>query len=219
ALEQWAKVLEWTDGASEKEPRQARLASSSESAVVYQELGDARTAERLLKQAVELAEDLVAAPSDSAPEKRVGDRLALAGVHVNLAGLYVTSREPEPGLTHADRALEVLTKVGEHPARGMLAFAGTLQRGTAHLLLGGFSEAQTSLREATDQGTELMTAGQTHILPQLVECAGRLFAAAKAQKSPQDALASIEQVARIATATFEAQGAPALQIFVNAQMH
>lgn len=219
ALKEWARVLELTEDASDKEHRQARMASSSESAVVYQELGDTRTAERLLKQAVELAEALAEESKDAKPQTRVGDALALAGVHVNLAGLYVTSREPAPGLTHAERSLEVLSGVGEHPARGMLTFAGTLQRGTAHLLIGNFAEAQKSLREATDQGTELIAAGQQHILPQLVECAGRLFAAAKAQKTPSEALDAIEQVARIATATFEAQGASALQIFVNAQMH
>lgn len=219
ALEHWGEVLQLTENATDRDPRQARMASSSESAVVYQELGDLRTAEKLLIQAVELAAQLAKESAQSAPEVRVGDALALASVHVNLAGLYVTAREPERGLPHAEFSLDALQNVGQHPARTMLNFAATLQQGTSHLLLGTYAQAQESLQKATDLGVQLVTDGQVQVLPQLVECGGRLFAAAKAQGRSADALPSVEQVARMATATFEAQGAPALELFVNAQMH
>lgn len=219
ALEQWGRVLTLTEHAVDRDPRQARMASSSESAVLYQELGDLRTAERLLTQAVALAKELAQESVRDKPEVRVADALALASVHVNLAGLYVTAREPHQGLPHAEQCLEALTRVGDHPAHTMLTFAGTLQRGTAHLLIGNYEDAQSALQEATQYGTTLVTEGQVQVLPQLVECAGRLFAAAKARGHASEALPMVEQVARIATATFEAQGAPALEIFVNAQMH
>lgn len=219
ALDEWKRVLDLTEHATDRDPRQARMASSSESAVVYQELGDLRTSETLLLQAVDLAEQLAKESVNAPPEVRVGDALALASVQVNLAGLYITGREPARGLPHARRSLEALENVGEHPARVMLAFAGTLQRGTAHLLLGSYSDAQRDLEQAIDHGASLVTDGQLHVLPQLVESAGRFFAAAKAQSRPADAIEKVEHVARIATAAFEAQGAPALQIFVNAQMH
>lgn len=219
ALQEWQRVLDLTLHATEREPRQARMASSSESAIVYQELGDLRTSETLLTQAVELAEQLAKESASAKPEERVADALALASVHVNLAGLYITAREPKRGLPHAQHCLNALNHVGEHPARNMLAFAGTLQRGTAHLLMASFHEAENDLAQAIDHGNALVTDGQLQVLPQLVESAGRYFAAAKAQERANHAIERVEHVARIATAAFEAQGAPALQIFVNAQMH
>lgn len=219
ALEKWARVLKLTIDATDREQRQARMASSSESAVVYQELGDTRRSRDLLLQAIELAQQLSVDGANGKPEDRVGDALALAGVHVNLAGLYVSSREARSGLEHANKGLAALEGVGEHPARPMLTFAAQMQRGTAYLLHGEHADAETSLTDAVEGGVALVTAGQSQVLPQLVECAGRLFAAAKAQGRAESALPAVEQVARIATATFEATGSAAAELFVNAQMH
>lgn len=219
ALREWTRVLELTADATDRELRQARMASSSESGVVYQELGDLRRSRDLLLQAAELAEELAAEGANGTPESRVGDALAVAGVHVNLAGLYAGAREPENGVTHAKTALSALEDIGEHPARILLEFAGLMQLGTATLLLTNYDAAQKSLAVAVERGISLATEGQTQVLPQLVECGGRLFASAKAQGRASEALPAVEQVARIAIATFEATGQPAAELFVNAQMH
>lgn len=219
ALREWTRVLEMTAGATDRELRQARMASSSESGVVYQELGDLRRSRDMLLQAAELAEGLAAEGANGTPESRVGDALAVAGVHVNLAGLYAGSREPESGVTHAKTALSALEEIGEHPARTMLEFAGLMQLGTATLLLTNYDAAEKSLAVAVERGISLVTEGQSQVLPQLVECGGRLFASAKAQGRATEALPAVEQIARIAIATFEATGQPALELFVNAQMH
>src|SRR5690625_4746160 len=113
ALEHWGEVLQLTENATDRDPRQARMASSSESAVVYQELGDLRTAEKLLIQAVELAAQLAKESAQSAPEVRVGDALALASVHVNLAGLCVTARAPERGHRTAGVSFDAVASVRE----------------------------------------------------------------------------------------------------------
>lgn len=219
AIREWSRVLELTEDATDREQRQARMASSSESGVVYQELGDLRRSRDMLLQAATLAEELAADGANGSTEDRVGDALAVAGVHVNLAGLYAGAREPEQGVTHAEKALAALDAVGQHPARTMLEFAGLMQLGTARLLLSEYGAAKEKLKLAVDRGIALVTEGQSQVLPQLVECGGRVFAAAKAQGQAADALQVVEQVSRIAIATFEATGQPALEIFVNAQMH
>lgn len=219
ALREWSRVLELTADATDREQRQARMASSSESGVVYQELGDLRRSRAMLLQAATLAEDLAEEGANGSPESRVGDALAVAGIHVNLAALYASSREPAQGVSHAETALAALDDIGEHPARTMLEFAGLMQHGTAKLLLAENSAAEQSLKTAIERGIAIVTEGQSQVLPQLIECGGRLFAATKAQGRASAALPAVEQLSRIAVATFEATGQPALELFVNAQMH
>ncbi len=219
ALDAWRKIIRMTDDTTDREALQARMASSSESAVALQELGDTRSARDLLSQAVQVAETLQRDGQNGKPQDKASDAMAMAGVLINLAGLYITAREASQGCDVADRALTVIEPYGAHAATGLLRFAAHLQRGTGKLLLRQAPEAEADLRIAVQVGITLVGEGQAQLLLQLVEASGRLFAAAKAQGKPEAALQEVEQVARIAAASFEASGAPALQLFVNAQMH
>lgn len=219
AIRGWTEVLTLTENATEMEHRQARMASSSECAVAYQELGDARRARELLIQAVELAEALQESTAGESMEAQLPHWMALAGVRTNLAALYIASREAELGVAAATAALEALEKAKGHPATGMLDFATRMQRGSGYLLLGASKEGVDELRQAIDAGIALVEQGQPQVLPQLVEAVGRMFAGSKMLGQAEENLPKVEQVARIATAAFEANGQQFLNIFVGAQMH
>lgn len=219
AVKGWTDIIARTEGATEREYLQARMASCSECAVAFQELGDARQARNLLLEAIRIAEQIVKEAEGASEEERMTHWMALAGVRTNLAALYVASREAQDGADTATSALEALSNAAAHPAQGMLDFAARMQRGSAYLLLGRNKEGVDDLRKATETGLTMVEKGQQQVLPQLVESVGRLFSGAKTLGEAEENFPVVEKVARIVTAAFEANGQPYLNLFVAAQMH
>lgn len=219
AMNGWNDIIARTEGATGLDARQARMASSSECAVAYQELGDVRTARELLLDAVRIAEGIVEEKSAAPEQERLNHWMALAGVRTNLSALYVASREAEQGANTATSALEALAHAAAHPSQGMLDFATRMQRGSAYLLMGRNKDGVDDLRKATESGLAMVEQGQQQALPQLVEAAGRLFAGSKTMGDAEETFPTVEKVARIVTAAFEANPQQFLNIFVAAQMH
>lgn len=221
ALNQWARIVEWTEDASDHEHRQARIATCSESALVYQSLGDARRARDLLVEAVRVAEEVAQAAVNRPADEAVASWLALAGVRANLAGLYVASREPEFGEEQARAALDALEKTGDNPSRALLEFASRMQLGTTEMLIGKFEDGANTLLTATEAGIALVESGQHQVLAQLVESAARLFSGTKHLGTVAQSLPLIEKIAQMSTAAFEADSQSQVHIknFIDAQTH
>lgn len=221
AINQWARIIEWTEDATDHEHRQARIATCSESALLYQSLGDARRARDLLVEAVRVADEVAQAAVNKPAPEAVASWLALAGVRANLAGLYVASREAEAGEEQARAALDALEKTADNPARALLEFAARMQLGTTEMLIGKFEEGANTLFAATEAGIQLVENGQQQVLPQLVEAAARLFSGTKHLGKVAQSLPLIEQIARMATAAFEADGQSQAHVknFIDAQTH
>lgn len=219
AIEHWERVIEWAEPSEEQEHLQAQMASCSECALAYQELGHGRRSYELLTRAVQLAEELVARAANQPANKAVEAHLALAGVRTNLSALLVSSREVGEGKQVAQAALKTLEAISEHPAKTMLQFAAKMQLGSASVLLGENQQGVALLQETVQEGLHIFEAGQKQVMPQLVEAVGRLYAGSKSLGQAEAMLPSVERVAQMATAAYEANGAPYLNIFIAAQMH
>lgn len=213
ALASWAVVIAETETPNNAEQRQARMAACSESALVYQELGDIRKAHALLSEAVKQAETVVA--ENATPETL----LALAGVRTNFASLLVANRIAKEGREVGEKALEAVQQAGEVEGTVLLTFAAKMQIGSAQLLEGDAAGGAATLASAAEYGIRLVEAGQQAALPQLVETVARLAAGARVSGNLAQYQPLAERVARLSEAAFQAGGPPFLNIFVASQMH
>lgn len=212
AVDAWAEVLEMTATPANLEQRQARMAAASESAMVFQEVGDMRKAHELLREAVAQAEAVV--EQNPTPEAW----LAVAGVRVNLAALLVAGRIAKEGEETAAAALEATAKAANKEGSVLLTFAAKMQLGSAQLLQGNAEAGAATIASSVEAGIQLVEQGQQAALPQLIEAVARMGAGARIAGTLQNHVGLSERVARLAEAAFQAGGPQFVNLFIGSQM-
>lgn len=211
-LKEAVRAIEGFGGASDG-VREAAMAVHSELALLYQRLGDVRSAMGSWERAESAGRSL--------PEEDTGRyRLQLATTLVNESGLFLRERMFEQGLMKLDEAvglIEGAPKETEATSR-MLLLGALHNRATIELAARRMGEAQATLERALELGSDLLQKGATQLHPQVIDVAGRLSTVLRTGNRLDEALKVAERGARWAEAAFEGGSAMGPRLYMGTQL-
>lgn len=212
ALQGYREVIALTEGATDLELLQARMASSSEVGLLLQQLSDLRGAVGALEGAVAVSDQVVALRDEPAV------RLSVAGVRVNLASALVAGRQLSQALAVLDQVQPTLDAAGNEPQVELLRTIVDVQRGSSLVMTGREEDGLAALRGAVERGATQADNAHPAALPQAVDALGRYAGALRSLGRGAEAVDLAERLARQTEAAFEEAGAPMAQLFVAARM-
>lgn len=212
ALQGYREVIALTEGATDLELLQARMASGSEVGLLLQQLSDLRGAVASLEDAVAVSDRVVALRDEPAV------RLSVAGVRVNLASALVAGRHLQQALAVLDEVQPTLDAAGSEAQVELLRTIVDVQRGSSLVMTGREEEGLAALRGAVERGATQADNAHPAALPQAVDALGRYAGALRSLGRGAEAVDLAERLARQTEAAFEEAGAPMAQLFVAARM-
>jgi tetratricopeptide (TPR) repeat protein len=188
----------------------------TESALLHQRLGDARSAVVAYTRAENVGRKLPVAD----PTSRY--RLLLATTLVNAAGLYARQRAFEDSEARIVEALELIRGFkgeNEAPAAVKMLLLGALQNQAVLLFeTRRLAESEAPLREIFEIGTTLISGGSSQLLPQTVEAAGRLVVVLRQSQRLAEAVPIAEQAAKWAEAALESGSQLGVPLFAGTRL-
>lgn len=188
----------------------------TESALLHQRMGDARSAVVAYTRAENVGRRLPVGD----PASRY--RLLLATTLVNAAGLYARQRAFEDSETRINEALELIRGFkgeNEAPAAVKMLLLGALQNQAVLLFeTRRLAESEAPLREIFEIGSSLISSGSSQLLPQTVEAAGRLVVVLRQTQRIAEAVPIAEQAAKWAEAALESGSQLGIPLFAGTRL-
>ncbi len=212
ALKAGISALEGAEGGAPGAEVNAAL--HAELAMLYQRLGDARSASATYERTESLCRAL---PHE---EETGRHRLLLASVLINEASLFLRERMFDHGLMKLEEAVTIVESVPEaaETQTRILLLGALHNRATIELAARRNGEAQATLERALEVGTGLVQSGVGQLHPQVIDIAGRLATVYRMSGRIDEALKVAERGARWAEASYEAGGALGPRLYVATQL-